>query len=222
MAFETERGEFAIEEESVFVTARPRPEPVASRPTTAASGRHPTTATDDRRPIAEQEHAEGLLVEPRREGAVVTRSGDVWRTPKERAEVLPMISAIERPAIVDERVPDGFVREAGMIVARPTSVEDRVPRRFESRDEARLAPSKEEPALLPVPRRPDVPPLEKRDWTDGSRRSSLEAPRGADEIHINIGRVEVAAAALPPRAAGPARKTPSLEDYLRDVRARRR
>ncbi len=48
------------------------------------------------------------------------------------------------------------------------------------------------------------------------------APR-PDEIHINIGRVEVIAAPPPaPRAAPPASKAVGLEDYLRGVSARRR
>jgi hypothetical protein len=48
------------------------------------------------------------------------------------------------------------------------------------------------------------------------------APR-PDEIHINIGRVEVIAAPpTAPRTAAPASKAVSLEDYLRGVRARRR
>jgi hypothetical protein len=57
------------------------------------------------------------------------------------------------------------------------------------------------------------------------RRSTQEREQTArpEEVHINIGRVEVIAAPPPsPRAPPPAHKATSLEDYLRGVSARRR
>jgi hypothetical protein len=55
------------------------------------------------------------------------------------------------------------------------------------------------------------------------REGEGRAASRPDEIHINIGRVEVIAAPPPaPRAAPPASKAVGLEDYLRGVSARRR
>jgi ribonuclease E len=86
------------------------------------------------------------------------------------------------------------------------------------RSEARPAP-----ALLVeshVTRREDAAP---RAEPMRARAGEGRAASRPDEIHINIGRVEVIAAPPPaPRAAAPASKAVSLEDYLRGVSARRR
>jgi len=47
-------------------------------------------------------------------------------------------------------------------------------------------------------------------------RNSMSASRGADEIQINIGRIEVTATPqATPRAAQPVRKAINLEEYLK-------
>ena len=64
-----------------------------------------------------------------------------------------------------------------------------------------------------------------RDAIATPRRSAHESGQrtAPDEIRINIGRVEIVAAARPqPSAPAPPRKAMSLEDYLRGVTARRR
>jgi len=91
------------------------------------------------------------------------------------------------------------------------------------RAETRIAPNEEHAAPL-VPRRAAWPAGD-RARAPAPPRSARDAPQPAqpDEIHINIGRVEVVAPPQPQtRAAAPARKATSLEDYLRDVSARRR
>lgn len=78
------------------------------------------------------------------------------------------------------------------------------------------------PAFLAPPRLPRSEPA--RLAAEAARRREADrapAARG-DDIHITIGRVEVIAAPPPARAAAPASKATSLEDYLRGVSARRR
>jgi hypothetical protein len=124
------------------------------------------------------------------------------------------------------RTPQGEVAPSApttRTLARPVAAQEFSPHEFAFRAEARLVP-KDERAPLLVPRSAVRPPGERARAPAPPRpaRDAQQVPQ-PDEIHINIGRVEVVAAPQPqPRVAAPAHKATSLEDYLRDVSARRR
>jgi hypothetical protein len=79
------------------------------------------------------------------------------------------------------------------------------------------------PALLVESRAPRREDVVSRAEPARRRESEGRTSSRPDEIHINIGRVEVISAPPPaPRVAAPASKAVSLEDYLRGVSARQR
>ncbi len=136
---------------------------------------------------------------------------------KARASFRPLLPAAEAEAHIEATAAAG----PDATHARPASsrAQPLAPRT------GRGAPAGATPVVLPRPgasfddvERPIAPqtaPNALRQPAAGERRSAAR-PRGSEDIHIHIGRVEVTA--VPPPAprppAAPARKTMTLEEYL--------
>jgi len=140
-------------------------------------------------------------------------------------------AAVEPPRAEDVSALEDVVprnpRAGGQTPTRPatpqSAAHEPAPRPMEFIVETRVAPGIERAPPLVAQRaaRPEGDRLR----AEASQRSVPgRAPAATpDEIRITIGRVEVIAAPPPqPRAAAPANKATSLEDYLRGVSARRR
>ncbi len=76
-----------------------------------------------------------------------------------------------------------------------------------------------------APHRPAAPSASVRNAKPDRRPASVSPEREADEIHIHIGRIEVAAISQPaprPPTTATAHKSPSLEEYLQRSDGRRK
>lgn len=206
---EAAQGTPALEEEKVLVASRTRPERAPPRPAPAEHVQMPDhRAPNTTRPALDLGSEDG----------VAPASGFAGQVPDARAEPwVPAPPATSRAAAREESAPHAVELRTETGPAQPQ--EDHAP--LVHRPSASVDRAGADASLV---RRPAATLPGDRDGAAAQRRSGRDEARPAtpDEIHINIGRVEIVAATQPPRAAAPARKATSLEDYLRDVSARRR